>query len=157
MIRMSRLADYGVIVMTHIAARPRTVPNGPEIAAELRLPAPTVSKVLKSLSRAGLLSSYRGVKGGYTLALAPEDISVADIIAAVEGPIALTECIDDAPGACELESFCPTRKNWHIINDVIRQSLSSVSLADMLSPFPSLLAASASLERRPRLSRGVEA
>ncbi len=138
MIRMSRLADYAVILMTHIAGRPRTLLNGPEIAAELRLPAPTVSKVLKRLSGDGLLRSHRGVKGGYSLALAPDDISVADIIAAVEGPVALTECVDSATGACDLESHCPTRRNWQIINDVVRDSLSKVSLADMLTPFPSL-------------------
>ncbi len=147
MIRMSRLADYGVIVMTHIANRADVLLSGPEIAADLKLPAPTVSKVLKSLGQAGLLSSYRGVKGGYTLALAPEEVSVADIIAAVEGPIALTECIDDAPGACGIESFCPTRRNWRIINDVVRDALSKVSLAEMMSPFPALFAKNAVAER----------
>lgn len=140
MIRMSRLADYGVILMTHIANRSAVMLSGPEIAADLKLPAPTVSKVLKRLGQAGLLISHRGAKGGYTLAQAPEAVSVADIIAAVEGPIALTECIDDSPGACDIEAFCPTRRNWRIINDTVREALSRVSLADMLSPFPALFA-----------------
>lgn len=152
MIRMSRLADYGVVVMTHIANRADVLLSGPEIAADLKLPAPTVSKVLKSLGQAGLLTSYRGVKGGYALAMGPEEISVADIIAAVEGPIALTECIDDAPGACGIESFCPTRRNWRIINDVVRDALSRVSLAEMMSPFPAFFAKNASAGRERPLA-----
>lgn len=136
MIRMTRLADYAVMMMTHIAAGPGAALRGSEIAAALGLPQPTASKVLKGLSHAGLLRSYRGVKGGYALALAPEDISVAAVIAAVEGPIALTECIDHAGGACGIESSCPTRKSWHVINDVISEALAKVSLADMRAPFP---------------------
>ncbi len=134
MIRMTRLADYAVMVMTHIAAGSGAALKGSEIAAALGLPQPTASKVLKGLSHAGLLRSYRGVKGGYALALAPEDISVAAVIAAVEGPIALTECVDHVGGACGIESSCPTRESWHVINDVVSEALARVSLADMLAP-----------------------
>lgn len=136
MVRLSRLADYAVLVMTHIANESRYLHTGSELAAALLLPAPTVSKVLKALGRAGLLTSHRGVKGGYALCRAPEDISIADIIAAVEGPIALTECIDDAPGDCERVGFCPTQRNWQVINHAVEQALARISLSEMASPFP---------------------
>jgi FeS assembly SUF system regulator len=136
MVRLSRLADYAVLVMTHIANEARYLHTGPELAAELLLPAPTVSKVLQSLGRAGLLTSHRGVKGGYALSRAPEDISIADIVAAVEGPIALTECIEDAPGDCDRTGFCPTHGNWQVINQAVEQALARISLSEMASPFP---------------------
>ena len=126
--------------MTHIANdsqyESRYLHTGPELAVALLLPAPTVSKVLKALGRAGLLSSHRGVKGGYALSRAPEDISIADIIAAVDGPIALTECIEDAPGDCDRVGFCPTHGNWQVINQAVRQALARISLSEMASPFP---------------------
>ncbi len=151
MVRLSRLEDYAVLAMTHIANEARYLHTGPELAAALALPGPTVSKVLKALGRAGLLTSHRGVKGGYALSRAPEDISIADIVAAVEGPIALTECIEDAPGDCERSGFCPTHGNWQVINQAVEQALARISLSEMASPFPSFEAPTGALSaRHPR-------
>jgi FeS assembly SUF system regulator len=102
------------------------------LALGTQLPAPTVSKILKILVRHDLLESHRGVKGGYGLRLRPEDISVEEIITAVEGPIGITECIDDASGACGQESVCPVRSNWQSINEAIRQALAGITLAEMI-------------------------
>ena len=136
MIRLTRLADYAVVLMSHIANSPDSLHNAPDIATETRLPVPTVSKVLKTLARAGLLTSRRGIKGGYKLARAPEKVTIAGIISAVDGPIAVTECIEDAPGDCDYETFCPLCGNWQKINSAINQALEQLSLADMISPLP---------------------
>ena len=135
MIRLSRLADYAVALMTHIADRPDNLRTTPQLAMIMRLSAPTVSKVLNKLTRAGLLVSYRGVDGGYTLARAPRDVSIAEVISAVDGPIAMTDCIEDSPGACFLETTCPARAGWQKINDAIRGALEGVTLADVMPPF----------------------
>ncbi|MGH7790652.1 MAG: SUF system Fe-S cluster assembly regulator [Candidatus Binatia bacterium] len=131
MIRISRLTDYGILLMSHIAAHPERVHNATEVASEARLPAPTVSKLLRLLTKEGLLASHRGVKGGYGLARRPIDISVGQIVAALEGPIAITTCTGSTPGDCEHESLCPVRGHWHLINLAIRQALESITLADM--------------------------
>ena len=85
------------------------------------------SKILKGLARAGLLVSHRGAKGGYGLARPAHAISVADIIVALEGPIALTACIEHGPGECEIEALCPARANWQRINDAIREALEGIT------------------------------
>ena len=131
MIRISRLTDYGIVLMSYMAAQPHRVHNAAEAAAGAHLPLPTASKLLRVLAREGLLASHRGVKGGYILARAPEQISVASIIRAVEGPIALTVCAVDPSGDCELELICPVRAPWQKINQAIRQALEGISLAEM--------------------------
>ncbi len=134
MIRLSRLSDYAVVLMSQIAASPDGLRQAPELAGEAHLPATTVSKILKLLNRSGLLISHRGARGGYEVARPLEAISMADIINAVDGPIALTECIEDTPGECDLEAFCPARRNWHAINDAVRRALAGVTLADVVVP-----------------------
>jgi FeS assembly SUF system regulator len=140
MLRMTKQTDYGIVLMTHLALEAGAQHSAPELAATLRIPLPMVSKILKLLARDGLLDSHRGVRGGYSLARSPEDISVADVIGALEGPIAMTECIEEAhvglPGDCSREPFCAVRANWQRINGVVRQALDSISLADMTRPFP---------------------
>ena len=134
MIKLSRMADYAVVLMTQLATGDGGARNAADMACETRLPAPTVSKILKSLARAGLLRSSRGAHGGYTLAFDPRDINVVDIIAAVDGPIALTACVEDGPGDCDIEAFCPLRSHWQIINDAVRGALRQVTLADLVAP-----------------------
>jgi FeS assembly SUF system regulator len=95
-----------------------------------------VSKILKMLSRAELLVSHRGVKGGYSLARLPDEVSIAQIIDAIEGPIAMTECSATAPGLCELEPVCPVRSNWRKINRAVREALEKLTLAEMTHPLP---------------------
>lgn len=133
MLRVGKLTDYGTVVMTYLAREPKQLHSANEMAAELGLALPTVSKILKALVQNGLLVSHRGVKGGYSLALAPEAISVAQIIAAIEGPIALTEC-SDAAGECEQEPLCSVRTNWQRINRAVRDALERVSLAELARP-----------------------
>lgn len=131
MIRISRLTDYGIVLMTHMATHADRPHNANEVAAEAHLPLPTVSKLLRLLAKEGLLESHRGVKGGYGLARRPEDITVGSIITALEGPIAITTCTSDSAGTCEHEPLCPVRSHWYLINLAIRQALDSVTLADM--------------------------
>ena len=133
MLKLSKLADYATVLMTAIAADPDRVHNGQELAARTHVPAPTVAKLLKTLARGGLLESLRGAHGGYKLARSPEKLSVAEIIRALEGPIAVTEC-SHQQGGCSIESHCATRANWRLINTAIRQALEAVTLAQMVAP-----------------------
>jgi FeS assembly SUF system regulator len=140
LIRLSKLADYGIVIMTHLARRSGRHPNAAEIASEAHIPQPMASKILKALARAGLLVSQRGVKGGYGLARPAGTISVADVITALDGPIALTACIEDGPGECGIEALCPARANWQRINDAIRGALDGITVAEMASAVPSAFA-----------------
>ena len=137
MIKLSRTTDYGIVLLAHLAAHddaatPPTL-NAREVAAETQLPAPMVSKILKSLARQGLLISHRGAKGGYSLARQPEQITVPQMITALEGPIGLTECTLH-PGTCAQELSCHVREPWQRINAVVRQALVDVTLADLARP-----------------------
>ena len=136
MIRITKQADYGIVLLTHMAGEPERQMTAGELAAETQLPPPTVSKILKMLARQGLLGSHRGVKGGYTLARDTATITVAEIISALDGPIAVTECIDDTPGECSQEPSCAVRGNWQRINDAIRVALDNITLAEMAHPLP---------------------
>jgi FeS assembly SUF system regulator len=138
-IRITRLTDYGIVLLTHFARHPeRMTRNAPEIAAAAHLPLPTVSKILKILARDGLLVPHRGAKGGFSLARSPLEITVADIISALEGPIALTECSTHGADRCGIESLCPVNTNWQRINRAVLDALSGVTLAEMASPRPAL-------------------
>lgn len=136
MIRLSKLADYGIVIMTHMSRHPKRQHNASAIATESHIPLPMASKILKGLVRAGLLASHRGAKGGYGLARPAELISVADVITALDGPIAVTACIENSPGECEIELLCPARANWQRINDAIRQALAGISMAEMAQSVP---------------------
>jgi len=131
MFRITRLTDYGVLLMTRLAKETDRVHNATDLAARVHLPQPTVSKILQILLHDGLLESVRGAGGGYRLARKPVDISVRDIIVGLEGPIAITEC-NLEPGNCEQEAHCTTRANWQMINRAVQQALDEISLADML-------------------------
>jgi FeS assembly SUF system regulator len=134
MIRLSRLADYGVMLACHMAAQSDRSHNAFDLAGATGLPAPTVSKLLAALARSGVLVSHRGAKGGYRLARLPAMITAADIVSAVDGPIAITVCIEQGDGACDVESLCPTRRGWRRINDAICLALESVTLAELAFP-----------------------
>jgi FeS assembly SUF system regulator len=133
MLKLGKLTDYGTVVMTALAAAPGALRNAQDLAAQTHLRAPTVSKLLKQLAHGGLVESVRGVHGGYRLARAPEAITVADVVAALEGPIALTQCAVHN-GGCSIEPHCGVRGNWRLINTAIRQALESVTLAQMAAP-----------------------
>lgn len=134
MIKLSRMADYGVILMVQLARAGTKRTTAAELADSTALPLPTVSKLLKQLAAAHLLVSHRGAMGGYGLAREAEDIPVSDVIAALDGPIALTECITADGISCEMEALCPTRTNWRQINNALVEALEKVSIAEMARP-----------------------
>lgn len=133
MLRMSKLTDYGTVVMTYMASESYRLHAASEIAAHTHVALPTVSKILKTLVHEGLVVSYRGVKGGYNLARSANTISMAEIINALEGPIGVTEC-SSMPGVCSQESSCSVKGNWRRINGAIQQALAGVTLAEMSRP-----------------------
>jgi FeS assembly SUF system regulator len=153
MIILSKLADYGVIVATHLAAHPERQENAASIAVATQLPPATVAKVLKALAHAGLATGTRGAAGGYRLARPPAAISVAELVAAIDGDIGLTQCSIHT-GDCDRTTYCPTRPHWSAINRAVSTALSAVTLADMISPFlfaPPAAAATATARRDIRL------
>ncbi len=132
MIRMSRLTDYGIVLLTHVAMEERDrVHTAQDLARASGVPVPTASKILKQLAHAGLLVSHRGRKGGYSLARPAEDISVAEIIGAIEGPFGITDCATEVAGACSLEAVCAARSRWGPISRAIEQALGGVRLSAM--------------------------
>ncbi|HMN83717.1 MAG TPA: SUF system Fe-S cluster assembly regulator [Burkholderiaceae bacterium] len=134
MLRISRLTDYGTLVMSQMAAAPEQVFSAGDLASRLGLGAAAVSKILKGLARHGLVGSVRGRRGGYALTRPPQGITLADIVDALEEqPFGLTEC-SARTGLCELEESCRIRANWRRISDTVRSSLEAVTLAEMLQP-----------------------
>ncbi len=131
MIRLNRETDYGIGILTLMAQAPEDRFNAGALAQARGLPQPVVSKILKHLARSDLVVSYRGAKGGYGLGRSPEAISIAEIITVLEGPIALTDCIEDGQDACQYGSHCNVSNVWSRINEVVLGALSSISLAEM--------------------------
>jgi FeS assembly SUF system regulator len=136
MIRLSRLADYGLVLMGRMALQPTTVHTAMGLADDTQLPIPTVAKLLGRLTQGNLLISHRGAKGGYQLARSPVEITVADIVVAVDGPIALTLCLEHGARPCDVEQICPTRRGWNRLNDAVKRALTEVSLAELSQPLP---------------------
>lgn len=130
MLRVSRLADYASVVMACLARHSGEVLPATQVGEETRLELPTVSKLLKRLAHAGLVESFRGATGGYRLARQPKDISLAEIVEALDGPIGLTEC-GLGHGGCERQSFCAVSRDWLGIGAAIDSALRGISLDDM--------------------------
>jgi FeS assembly SUF system regulator len=157
MLRISKMTDYAVVLATHLAAT-----EGPHAARDLALhtqiPEPTASKVLKKLARAGVVASQRGAKGGYALARPPQHIGIHEVIQAIEGPIAVTECSDETSDSfCEYETNCGVRANWQRINLAVQSALSEITLADMAVPGTAeLVSLSLSSEEAKLLRAGLE-
>jgi FeS assembly SUF system regulator len=148
MLRMSKLTDYGTLVLSELADSGSEPASAGVVAGRTHIALPTVSKLLKALTRSGLVVSTRGAQGGYTLARAPGKITAAEIIDALEGPVAITEC-SASDGACELEAYCRVGRAWQRINVSIRGALQKVTLEDLKSlphPMPA-----------PNLRAGLEA
>jgi FeS assembly SUF system regulator len=133
MIILSKLADYGVIVATHLAVNPGRQLTAAMVAAETRLPRATVAKILKTLAHAGVVAAMRGAAGGYRLARSATAISVAEVVAAIDGDIGLTQCSVHV-GECVRTNYCPTRPHWAAINHAVERALAAVSLDAMLTP-----------------------
>jgi FeS assembly SUF system regulator len=131
MLRMGKLTDYGIVLMSYLSGNTNVHHNAQTLAAAVRVPLPTVRKVLKALSQSGLLNSERGAHGGYSLAKAAKAISIAEVISAIEGPIALTECVSEE-SHCDQEVHCLIQTNWERINSAVYHALDEVKLSDML-------------------------
>ncbi len=131
MLRISKLTDYGIVLLAHFAELgDGETHNAREMAEATSLPLPVVSKILKTLAQESLLVSQRGSKGGYALARPADEVPVARIIAALEGPIALMAC-SAGPGHCDVEESCRVRDPWQRINQAIEETLRRVTLADL--------------------------
>ena len=130
MLRISRLTDYATVLLAALASEPQRVQTAASLAEQTRIAAPTVSKLLKQLQRAGLVSSTRGLHGGYQLARPATQISAAAILDALEGPVALTDC-SAGHGQCEIEESCRVGRVWQRLNLAIRRALYDVSLAQL--------------------------
>jgi FeS assembly SUF system regulator len=140
MLRLSKLTDYAVVVLVRLAGM-EGVQTSPGIAAATGIPEPTVAKVLKTLAGGDLVSSQRGARGGYRLNRPLATIPIADVIAAVDGPIALTACVEGSASECESQGLCPMRGRWDPVNDAIHRALSNITLADMqVAPLPAFRA-----------------
>jgi len=132
MIRLTNLADYGVVLMGELADNDSRL-SAADLAARTGLPGPAVAKVMNLLARGGLIQSQRGLKGGFALARSARDISVAEIIEAIDGPIALTSCVENSDGQCDFDQICRMRGRWQTINQAVRGALQAVSLDELTS------------------------
>lgn len=133
MLRLGKLTDYAMLIMSHMAKEPDTVLSASYLAEALHLTLPTVSKILKILSEGGLVSSVRGAEGGYHLARPAAQITLVDVISAMEGELAMTECCETT-SLCVIDSMCTMRENWKKINKVVQAFLADVTIVDMLEP-----------------------
>lgn len=134
MFRLTNLADYAVVLMWTMGQNPKELHTAQALASDSNIPLPTTSKILNALARSGLLVSQRGLRGGFKLAKNADEVTVADIVEAVDGPIALTHCVAHVPGECSIEHVCAFRPHWQTINHTIRTSLSGITLQAMLVP-----------------------
>ena len=134
MIRMTRLTDYGIMLLT-LFARDEKHPmkSARDLSEQAKLPLPTVSKILKLLAKHGLLEAHRGVRGGFTLSRKPDRITMAEVIGALEGPIGMTDCCAP-PSDCGIENSCIVKSNWMKINKVVKEALGRITLAEMTHP-----------------------
>jgi FeS assembly SUF system regulator len=143
MIRISKLADYAVVILAELAnsqPEPRAL-SAMALASATHLPETTVAKIMKNLARENLLVATRGATGGYALSKAPHQISVRDIVEAIDGPIGIVDCAEESRSECQLHDSCGMKTNWSIVNDTIRASLAHVTLADMMTQMKSAEAA----------------
>ncbi len=133
MLRISRLTDYGTMILVYLASRSDQFCSASDIASSTHVALPTTQKILKLLARSGLVVSARGAEGGYALGRQASSVSAADILDVLEGPVAITEC-SSADSHCELESLCQVGGAWQKINKAIRGALGDISLADLCRP-----------------------
>jgi FeS assembly SUF system regulator len=132
MLRISKLTDYATVILSYLALDPLRILSATLIAKEIHLSVPTVSKLLKILQEAALVKSFRGTGGGYQLARPAKDITLADIVTAIEGNLAMTECCT-TNSLCAIDSLCTLKDNWKVINRIILNALARVTLQDMKS------------------------
>jgi FeS assembly SUF system regulator len=139
MVRLGKLTDYAVILLAQMV-RMEGIATTSFLVEKTRLPQPTVAKILKMLAKGGVLKAQRGAVGGYTLTRAAADISIADIVTAMDGPIALTACVEGSHSTCQREKQCSMNGHWNRINTAIRAALGAVSLQEIAADPPSFMA-----------------
>lgn len=132
MIKLSRMSDYAVVVLEALSRDAGTSLAATQIAQVSNLPEPTVAKVLKLMAGGGVVTSQRGANGGYMLARTPKDITVYDIVTAIEGRLGLTACVDGGDEPCALEAHCAMSGRWDIVNEAVRETFQSITLDDMM-------------------------
>ena len=132
MIKLSKLTDYAVIVLSVLAEEGNGLYSSADLAKKTALPEPTVSKILKLLAKKELVQSLRGAKGGYQLGHAAQTISIAEIVSAIEGPVALTHCVDQSSECCERSTDCSMKGRWNKVNIAMQETLRQISLEDMM-------------------------
>ena len=134
--RLSHLADYAVVLMTAAARRPAGARlSATELSGETGVPLPTAQKLMGQLTGCGLLSSARGASGGFALARPATDISLADIVEAVEGPIAMTVCSgQEGASDCALDAHCRVKPHMGVVGNAVRGALGAVSLTSLCGP-----------------------
>ena len=135
MLKLSKMTDYAVIILAEMVGVEGARVNASDLAGMTRLPEPTVSKVLKTLARHDLISSIRGANGGYILSKNADDIDMASVITALDGPIELTACAGDNVDACERADHCNIRGKWNPVNTAMQNALKNVSLAEMIGAY----------------------
>ncbi len=132
MFKVNRLTDYATVVLIDMASSGAVRPTH-TISENTGIPLPTVAKLMKNLVRAGLVRSHRGVNGGYSLNQAPDTVTVADVIEAIEGPIAITACVETSEEHCTYETLCPVQGKWNRVNDAVTDALREVTLGEMVA------------------------
>ncbi len=133
MLRISKLTDYATVIMSYLALDAKNVFSAAQISRAIHLSLPTVSKILKILLEAQLVISFRGTGGGYQLSREAHEITLAQIVSALEGNLAMTECCS-VDNACALDSLCTLKENWKKINNIILTTLAGVTLKSMMQP-----------------------
>lgn len=132
MIKLSKMTDYAVVLLAEMAGRDAALVNATSLAEATKLPEPTVSKILKALARHSIVTSTRGMNGGYILGRSAEEINMVDIITALDGPITLTACVDESTECCDRSASCSMKGKWNPVNRAMQAALENVSLQQMM-------------------------
>lgn len=132
MIKISKLTDYAVVILAEMVARGDSLQTASDLSEKTGLPEPTAAKVLKLLARGDLIASARGMNGGYKLCREPSDITMAAVIAALEGPVTLTSCVEGSGECCSHAQGCSMKGKWNPVNEAMQRALENVSLAQMI-------------------------
>lgn len=130
------MSDYGVVVLGALARQDAASLSASQIATDSGLPEPTVAKVLKQMASGGIITSQRGVNGGYCLARPATEITIFEIVSVIEGRLGLTACVDGGDEPCALHGACAMTGRWDIVNTAVRNAFESITLADMLNRKP---------------------
>ncbi len=132
MIKLSKLTDYAVVILAEMAKGSGTQQTASGLSIKTGLPEPTVAKVLKLLAKGALITSTRGVNGGYTLSRSPSEINMGAVISSLEGPVQLTACVDGTDDCCSHSTNCSMKGKWNPVNEAMQKALENVSLAQMM-------------------------